>query len=97
MEESEVSDKALRVEVLKLGDYEVVVRILDRGRGISPADRQHIFEPFYSTKDKGLGIGLAICRSIIEAHGGKLSYSLNPEGGSVFQFTLPIAEEKVEQ
>jgi len=97
MEESEVSDKTLKVEVQRLGEHELAVRVLDRGRGVSQADRQHIFEPFYSTKDKGLGIGLAICRSIIEAHGGKLSYSLNPEGGSVFQFTLPIAEEKVEQ
>jgi len=97
MDESEVSDKTLRVEVQKLGDHEVAVRVLDRGRGVGPADREHIFEAFYSTKEKGLGIGLAICRSIVEAHGGKLSYSLNPEGGSVFQFTLPTADEKVEQ
>ena len=97
MDESEVADKVLRVEVRNSGDHELIVRVVDRGRGINPADREHIFQPFYSTKEKGLGIGLAICRSIVEAYGGKLTYAPNPDGGSVFQFTLPTAEEKAEQ
>jgi C4-dicarboxylate-specific signal transduction histidine kinase len=97
MEESQVIDKLLRVEVQDSQNDHLIVRVIDHGKGVNPADRAHIFEPFYSTKDKGLGIGLAICRSIVEAHGGRLSYAVNPSGGSMFEFTLPTAEEKVEQ
>ena len=96
MDETGVAEKVLRVEVTSSGDHEVMVRVVDRGPGVSPTDGEHIFEPFYSTKEQGLGIGLAICRSIVEAHGGRLSHSVDA-GRTVFQFTLPIADEKVEQ
>ena len=70
----------------------VSVRVADRGSGIAEGDLDRVFEPFYSTKATGLGIGLAICRKIIEAHGGALRALHNPAGGAVFQFTLPVAE-----
>jgi signal transduction histidine kinase len=65
--------------------------VADRGPGIACADDERIFEPFYTTKGAGLGIGLAISRAIVEAHGGKLWYVPNDGGGTVFQFSLPVA------
>jgi signal transduction histidine kinase len=80
----------LRFETDRCGEAELVVRVIDSGRGIKPAGIVHLFEPFYSTKEKGLGIGLAISRSIVEAHGGKLTYSVNRDEETVFAFTLPV-------
>jgi signal transduction histidine kinase len=70
----------------------VVVAVMDSGPGLPPASPDRIFEPFYSTKSGGLGIGLSICRSIIEAHGGRLWASPNQPCGAVFQFTIPSSE-----
>ncbi|MDM0021405.1 ATP-binding protein [Variovorax saccharolyticus] len=68
---------------------EVRVEVADRGVGIAEGDLERVFESFYSTKSSGLGVGLAICRKLIEAHGGKLWASHNPGGGARFSFTLP--------
>ena len=70
------------------GDVRVAVR--DSGSGLTPAALERLFEPFYTTKPGGLGLGLSICRSIIEAHGGRLSVSANVPRGATFQFTLPV-------
>jgi signal transduction histidine kinase len=64
--------------------------VADRGPGLAEGDLERVFESFYSTKPHGLGIGLSICRKLIEAHGGALWASHNPGGGAVFQFTLPV-------
>jgi two-component system, LuxR family, sensor kinase FixL len=69
----------------------VLVEVADRGPGIAEGDLERVFESFYSTKPRGLGIGLAICRKLIEAHGGALWASHHPAGGAVFRFTLPVA------
>jgi signal transduction histidine kinase len=87
---------ALTVEVTRAGEAEAVVRVIDSGPGIEPGNEERIFEPFYSTKATGLGIGLAVCRSIVESHGGRLRYAPNPGGGAAFEFTLPIADEEEE-
>ena len=71
---------------------EVRVDIADRGVGIAEGDLERVFESFYSTKSSGLGVGLAICRKLIEAHGGKLWASHNPGGGASLSFTLPILQ-----
>ncbi len=68
--------------------------VTDPGPGIAPGDAEHIFDPFYSTKGGGLGVGLSICRAIIEAHGGRLSLTPNAGGGCIFQFTLPVAKRR---
>lgn len=65
------------------------IAVIDRGHGLSKPER--LFEPFFSTKSEGLGMGLNICRTIIESHHGRLWASANPEGGTVFRFTLPCA------
>jgi C4-dicarboxylate-specific signal transduction histidine kinase len=77
---TEVSaDRLLRVEVR------------DRGTGIEPANANQLFETFFSTKPRGMGMGLSISRTIVEAHGGHLWAAPNPGGGAIFQFTLPIS------
>lgn len=68
---------------------QVVVSIADRGPGIPAEAVQALFEPFYTTKPEGMGMGLNICRSIVEAHQGRLWLEANPGGGSVFQVSLP--------
>jgi signal transduction histidine kinase len=69
----------------------VLVAVRDSGPGIDPADRERVFETFYTTKPSGTGMGLSICRSIVDAHGGKLSAEANDPHGAVFRFTLPEA------
>jgi signal transduction histidine kinase len=63
--------------------------VRDTGPGIAPDDRERVFETFYTTKSSGVGMGLSICRSIIDAHGGRLWADANEPRGAVFQFTLP--------
>jgi signal transduction histidine kinase len=68
----------------------VLVSVRDTGPGLPPAALEHLFEPFHTTKPNGMGIGLSICRSIVEAHGGRLWAGTNTPRGAVFQFTLPV-------
>ena len=72
------------------GDGQLVVAVADTGVGLDPEHPDRMFEAFYTTKPEGLGLGLSICRSIVEAHGGRLWASPRPPRGSIFQFTLPI-------
>lgn len=69
---------------------QVFIAIADRGNGISAEDAARLFEPFYTTKTEGLGVGLNICRSVVEAHNGRLWFEANPEGGSIFHISLPV-------
>ena len=71
----------------------VLVEVRDSGIGLEAQDAERVFKAFYTTKSEGIGIGLSISRSIIEAHGGRLSASANQPYGAVFRFSLPIAEE----
>jgi PAS domain S-box-containing protein len=71
------------------GSNFVLVRVADSGPGLDPRTLEHAFDPYYTTKPEGLGMGLAICRSIIDAHNGRLWASGNQPRGVVFQFTLP--------
>jgi len=72
---------------------QVVVAVRDSGVGIDPSDLVHLFDAFFTTKPNGMGMGLSISRSIIEAHGGRLWATPNEGGGATFQFTLPIGIE----
>ena len=84
MEQSAVETLAVAVT---LHDNQIEVAVTDRGHGLSEPER--LFEPFFSTKSEGLGMGLNICRTIIESHHGRLWAVSNPEGGTTFRFTLP--------
>lgn len=83
------------VEVVRADDGEAEVRVIDRGTGIAPEHLPHLFQPFFSTKADGMGMGLSICRSIVEFHHGRMQIEPNPEptGGAVVRFTLPLAAE----
>jgi signal transduction histidine kinase len=67
----------------------VLVSVQDSGPGLGPTTLEQVFEAFYTTKSTGLGLGLSICRSIIEAHGGRLWAEANEPRGAIFQLTLP--------
>jgi PAS domain S-box-containing protein len=72
----------------------VLVTVRDSGPGLDPADVERVFQAFYTTKPKGMGMGLAICRSMVEAHGGRMWASANESRGAVFQFTLPLERDE---
>ena len=81
--------RVLRVRARSFGKDAVEVAVIDRGHGISEEGRKRLFTAFYTTKTEGMGMGLNICRSIIEFHDGRLIVDENPEGGTIFSFTLP--------
>ena len=87
---SGVTCGAARVEHLVDGPR-VVVAVQDAGVGLSGSDSGRLFEPFYTTKVNGLGMGLSISRSIIESHGGRLWATANSDHGATFHFALPFA------
>jgi two-component system, LuxR family, sensor kinase FixL len=76
-------------------DKLIRVEISDSGPGISEGSRQHLFEPFYTTKPDGLGVGLSISRNLVEAHGGRIWQENQVEGGSRFVFTLPVDQKSI--
>jgi two-component system sensor kinase FixL len=73
-------------------DQEIETAVIDTGAGLAPEVEAQLFSPFVSTKPKGMGLGLSICRTIVEAHGGRLTATARPTGGTMFCFTLPTAE-----
>jgi C4-dicarboxylate-specific signal transduction histidine kinase len=83
--------REMEVKTALLDDDLIETAIADSGPGLSNEIAAHLFEPFHSTKHDGMGFGLSICRSIVDAHGGTLQSEINPGGGTIFRFTLPAA------
>jgi PAS domain S-box-containing protein len=83
----------IRILPAKIDEHFVTVSIRDTGIGIDEESIESIFDTFYTTKPGGMGMGLSICRSIIEAHGGKLWAENNPDRGAAFHFTVPVYDE----
>ncbi len=83
-----------RIDVRVVSDAArgVVVRVEDTGAGVTSDVEALMFDPFFSTKADGLGLGLCICRSIVGGHGGQLWHEPRPGGGAVFAFSLPLSE-----
>lgn len=90
MSEAPAAQRRLLI-TLERCDQHMEIRVIDQGPGIPPDVQEKLFTPFLSTKPEGMGMGLNICRSIIEFHHGRLWVEANPEGGSIFIITLPIA------
>ena len=93
MRESGMGERTLVLRTSSAGPTSVVVAVEDSGGGVEEAALEHIFRAFYTTKPDGLGMGLAIARSIVEAHGGQLDARNNPAGGATFSFTLPTVKD----
>ena len=85
--------RMLSIRTEQRGATGILVAVHDSGPGVAPEHLQRVFEPFYTTKNSGLGMGLSICRSIIDAHGGRLWADADQPRGTVLQFTLPAAQE----
>ncbi len=90
MNDLPASNRLLTVRTLRWDTHNISVVVSDRGNGIALESAEKIFNSFYSTKKDGMGLGLAICRSIIETHKGKIWAENNTGGGATFQFTLQI-------
>jgi signal transduction histidine kinase len=74
---------------------QLILSVTDNGIGISAENANRLFNAFFTTKSSGLGMGLSICRSIVEAHGGRMSASSNEGPGATFQIVLPLQREDV--
>ena len=93
-----MSTVTLRRRVLQVSSQidergDVVIAVTDTGTGLDPTKKERIFDAFFTTKPEGMGLGLSICRSIVETHGGRLWASPNLTQGSTFQFTVPAAAD----
>lgn len=97
MQETPADRRLLQIvakqDLAAAGQPNIIVSIIDQGHGISPETAARLFSPFFSTKGEGMGMGLNICRTAIEFHGGTLTHAHNPQGGTIFQFTLPAMTE----
>jgi PAS domain S-box-containing protein len=89
MEDSSPDSRRLVIRTFADAEGSAGVAVVDSGRGIPPDCLERLFEPYFTTKSDGTGMGLAICRSTIEAHSGNIWASNNPQGGATFHFTLP--------
>jgi two-component system, LuxR family, sensor kinase FixL len=95
LEAMETADRReLTVSVTRQDDNSALFAVADSGTGIAPEIVKHLFQPFITSKANGMGIGLSICRTIIEAHGGRIWARPNDGGGTLFEFTLPFAERE---
>jgi two-component system, LuxR family, sensor kinase FixL len=83
--------RSLKISSTSAGNDKLVISIEDASPGLDPSIAGRVFEPLFTIKENGMGLGLAICRSIVEAHGGRLSARPAYPCGTTFEFTLPLA------
>jgi C4-dicarboxylate-specific signal transduction histidine kinase len=86
------NERVLEVRARPGGSHFVEITVIDRGHGIEGRGLEQLLQPFFTTKEEGMGMGLPVCRSIIEFHDGHLTAEPGPEGGTIFTFTLPVEE-----
>ena len=93
MDELPDDNRLLNIKTMRQGENMIQVDVRDCGKGIGGADLEKVFEPFFTTKPEGMGMGLAISRSIIQTHRGRLWATANPVRGCTFHFTVPIGNK----
>jgi len=102
MHEIAVARPSLTLQARRVGGDEsggksgLEFAVIDVGPGIAPEVQQQLFTPFFTTKAEGMGLGLSLCRTVVEQHGGHLQYESNPPQGTIFRFTLPVDERETE-
>jgi C4-dicarboxylate-specific signal transduction histidine kinase len=95
---AEVADATRGITIRTAADDGMaVVEVEDSGPGIAPADSGRIFDPFVTTKSQGMGLGLAICRTVVDRHGGKLTTLPAHPRGTIFRLQLPAAKQEMAQ
>ena len=92
MRDQDTRDVGVWVKAEQMNDQFVKVSVIDRGYGLADDAEEKLFTPFYTTKSDGMGIGLTVCHSIIQSHGGRMSFQRHEGGGTIFEFTMPIAD-----
>jgi two-component system sensor histidine kinase DctS len=98
MDEARPARPSLTVQARRLPATEGVgpgwleFSVADVGAGIPPEVQERLFTPFFTTKREGMGLGLSLCRTVVEQHGGQLVFEPHPPQGTIFRFTLPLAE-----
>ena len=98
MAETPAGRRHLNVHMSNNVEGVVEIAVADTGGGIDAADMLRLFDSFFTTKKNGMGLGLALCRSIVQAHGGRIWAENNPGGGATFRFVLPVdAEQRVRE
>ena len=94
MDETPDDNRLLGIKTLRqTATNAIQVDVCDRGKGIGEEDLEKVFEPFFTTKPEGMGMGLAISRSIVQAHEGRIWASANEDRGCTFHFTLPVGRK----
>lgn len=89
MEETEPSDRFVVIGAELQADRSVQISVADRGKGIAESELERVFDSFVTTKSGGMGLGLSICRTIVEAHDGNVCATKNPDRGVTIRFTIP--------
>jgi PAS domain S-box-containing protein len=95
MHNANIENRRLTIQTCMANKEHVLILTRDSGPGIPAANLEHVFERFFTTKPQGLGMGLAICRSIIQAHRGEISCKNDPEGGVMFRIALPTSKHSI--
>jgi signal transduction histidine kinase len=87
--EASPAEKPVEVTLGLRGERSLAIEVRDHGPGIEPGEEERVFEPFYTRRAKGTGLGLALARRIVEGHGGTITAHNHPDGGAVFSVRLP--------